>query len=50
MKKPFYFMAGIVAALAMILAIAAPLTVSKETKRSISENFPHEPNERPISR
>ncbi len=50
MRKPFYFMAGIVAALAMILAIAVPLTVSKETKNSISENIPHGANERPISR
>jgi hypothetical protein len=50
MKKPYYFMAGIVAALAMILAIAVPLTVSKDTKKSISEKIPHGANEQPISR
>lgn len=45
MKKPFYLMVGIVAVLAVILAIAVPLTASKDAKKAISENIPHGANE-----
>jgi hypothetical protein len=40
MKKPFYLMAGIVAVLAVILAIAVPLTASTDTKKAIREHSP----------
>ncbi len=50
MKKPFYVIAGIVAAFAVIVAAAFSLTSPPETKKAISESIPYGSNERPISK
>ncbi|WP_424629635.1 hypothetical protein [Bradyrhizobium sp. SYSU BS000235] len=48
MKKPFYLMAGIVAALFVILAVTVPLVTPKDQKKAISETISRGADERTI--
>lgn len=50
MEKQFHLYIGIIAALAVALAVTLTVTASDSTKKMISENIPHGPNEKPITK
>lgn len=50
MKRPFYLFAGIVAALAVALAMVLSFDTSYRTKKAVSEIIPHSAGEKPVAR
>lgn len=50
MRGQFYLYVGIIASLAVALAVVLTVTASDSTKTTISESVPHGPNEKPISK
>lgn len=50
MRKPFHLYIGIIAALAVALAVTLSLTASDSTKKTLSGSIPHGANERPIAK